>query len=430
MPFSTANFRDRLLPIALGQFVGLLCGLGSVKIFSRYVSPADYGAYGVFLSFAPLGMWVVHAGLIKFVARHWAGSPDRAGLLREVLVDTVRKLPWLAAATLGAALATDAAGFWHTWPALFAAAAFISVGLLAQTALQAERAHWKDFWISTVGSVSRSFVPPLLYVLAGGTLAVLEAGFGLHTALFAGGFLYLLARYKRTGPPGAPQLAAVYAGPLFVMLSLAGWLLTAVNRWIMAGFFGAEPAGYFTLAGNLTQIATSMFSLVVVQYFQPGLFAMYGEEAAQRRKLARRLDAIATGFWLCSLAGVAALHGIAPWLVGPLIDEKYRPALGWILPAGSFGVAVLTAQFYHTLLLAGKRERTCGPVDIATAVLLAGGGAAAAFAGEKFFRGWLLLAPLLPWLLTRPLARRFYFRNLEAPCPPASSVRSVDADKS
>ncbi|MFT3868297.1 MAG: oligosaccharide flippase family protein [Nibricoccus sp.] len=409
MPFTTANFRDRLLPITLGQIVGLLCGLGGVKMASRFVSPADYGAYGVFLSFTPLGMWVVHAGLIKFVARHWAGSPNRGALLREVIEASFKKLPWLALATLGAALAMNATGFIKIWPALFISASLLSIGLLAQTALQAERSHWTDFGISTVGSLSRSFLPPLLYVAAGSSLGFLETGFCAHTVLFASGFLYLWSRYKSTGTSdGSRQLSTVYAGQLFVMLSLAGWLLTAVNRWIVAGFFGQEKAGYFTLAGNLTQIATSMFSLVVVQYFQPGLFAMYGEQSEQRRLLARRLDLIAAGFCLCSLAGVVALHLIAPWLVGPLINEKYRPALGAIMPAGFFSVAILTAQFYHTLLLAGRRERACGPVDVTNALLLTAGGLIGAIFGERYFFDWLLISPLLPWLVTRQLARRYY----------------------
>ena len=96
MKLPTAHFRDRLLPITLSQAVGFLCGLAGVKIATRLVSPADYGAYGVFLTFTPLGIWVVHAGLIKFTARHWAASPNRGALLREVLRASGRKLPWLA----------------------------------------------------------------------------------------------------------------------------------------------------------------------------------------------------------------------------------------------------------------------------------------------------------------------------------------------
>lgn len=410
MKFSAADIRDRLLPITLSQGIGFLCGVIGVKIATKLISPADYGAFGVFITFTPLGMWVIHAGLIKFTARHWAASPDRGALLREVLRASVRKLPWLAVATLAAALAMNAAGVLRLWPALFASAALLSTGLLAQTGLQAERSHWTDFSISSVASLSRSFLPPMLYFFAGGSLLALETGFCLHAAIFACTALYLLNKYQAPKTTPAPQLTSVYDGPLFILLSLAGWLVTAVNRWLVAGFFGAEKAGYFTLAGNVAMIATSMLSIIFVQYFQPSLFASASEEPEPRRRLARRVDLIAAGYCTIALLGVATLHAISPWLVGPLINEKFRPAIDTIIPAGFFSVAVLTAQFYHTMLLAGRREKACGPVDISTALILGGGGLIAALVGERWFLLWLILSPVIPWLATRQLARHYYFK--------------------
>ena len=410
MKLPVANLRDRLLPITLSQGVGFFCGLAGVKIATRLVSPADYGAYGVFLTFTPLGMWVVHAGLIKFTARHWAASPNRGALLREVLKAGARKLPWLVVATVAAALTMNAAGFLRLWPALFASATLLSTGLLAQNALQAERSHWNDFAISSAASLSRSFVPPLLYLFAGGSLIALEAGFCLHTAVFACGCLYLLNKYRARKPAAAPQLTSVYEGPLFILLSLAGWLMTAVNRWIVAAFFGVEKAGYFTLASNVGLIVTSMLGLIFVQYFQPGLFAAASEEPAQRRQLARRVDLIAAAYCGFSISGVLALRLIAPWLIGPLISEKYRPALDMILGAGCFGAAMTTAQFFHTMLLAGRREKACGPVDFSTALVLSGGGLVAAIVSEHGFLFWLTVTPFVPWLTSRPLARHYYFK--------------------
>jgi hypothetical protein len=91
--------------------------------------------------------------------------------------------------------------------------------------------------------------------------------------------------------------------------------------------------------------------------------------------------------------------------VGPLIHPDYRAALPWILPAGWFGVALITLQFYQTLLLAGKCERACGPVELTTAVVLVGGSLIAATGGASWFSRWLLVTPLVPWLVTRPMAR-------------------------
>lgn len=313
-------------------------------------------------------------------------------------------------ATLAAALAMDATGFLRLWPALFTSATLLSIGLLAQNALQAERSHWKDFAVNSAASLSRSFLPPLLYLLAGGSLFALQTGFCLHATVVSCSCLYLLLKYRSPKPAEPPQLTSVYEGPLFILLSLAGWLMTAVNRWVVAAFFGVEKAGYFTLASNVAMIVTTMLGVVFVQYFQPGLFAAASEEPAQRRQLARRVDLIAAAYCALSLVGVAMLWLISPWLVGPLISEKYRPALAMIIAAGCFGAALTTAQFFHTMLLAGRREKACGPVDSLTALVLAGGGLAAAALSEHAFLLWLSFTPLVPWLATRPLARHYYFK--------------------
>ncbi|MFT3783141.1 MAG: oligosaccharide flippase family protein [Nibricoccus sp.] len=407
LPF--AKVRDRLLPITLGQAVGFVCGVLGVKVSTRLVTPSDYGAYGVFLSFAPLGMWVVHAGLIKFVGRHWAAAPDRGALLREVLRAGGRKLPWLVLGTLAASFAMTGVNGWAVWPALTFAASSMSVALLTQTALQAERSHWADLGIVFVASTSRSFLPPLLYAFAGGSLFALQAGYCLHTSLYAAAVVYLLLKYK-PGLGTAPTITAVYEGPLFITLALAGWVMQGANRWIVASFFGATEAGYFTLASNITIIVTSMLGMILVQYFQPGFFAAASEEPLTRRQLATRVDRVAFAYTVLALAGVATLRLIAPHLIGPLIDEKYRAALPMIVAAGCFGAAVVSAQFFHTLLLAGHREKACGPVDIGTAAVLVSASAVSAVFGEKALLTCLAFAPVVPWLLTRTLARHYYFK--------------------
>ena len=105
------------------------------------------------------------------------------------------------------------------------------------------------------------------------------------------------------------------------------------------------------------------------------------------------------------------LQGVAPWLVGSVISENYRPAIPYIMPAGFFLTAMITGTFYHALLLAGKREAACLPVDLSFFGLMAlGSMAAVAWGGDSGLRIWLLATPLLPWALNRPLARSYYFR--------------------
>jgi len=418
-----ARARDRLLPIVLSQFVGLLCGIGGVRLVSHWVPPATLGSYGIFLTFTTLGLWVVHAGLIKFIVRHWAETIDKNALLRAALCSWARKLIWLAIAAGIAAAAIDhlggVNGFVIATP-LFISAALLSLGVLAQNTVQAARRYWTDFTISVTGSITRTFLPPILFLTCGHALG-LYLGFGIHACCLAAVALWTLRTHLRPTPAITNALAVtpIYDGAFFATLSLIGWVLTGVNRWIVAGFLGETPAGLFTLAGNLAQIAPAMLGAVFMQYFQPGLFSAPHATPSDRRALAGRVDRIAGVYTLLALAGIAGVHLLTPWLIGSLIDERYHGALLYIAGAGCFSAAVIIGQFYHALLLAGRHERACAPVDLtAAAILILGGIAAMKLGGEPAFLRWLLVSPLVPWLVSRPLARRYFLGqtpNLENP---------------
>lgn len=392
--------------------------MAGVKLNSTLVPPELLGVYGVFLTFAPVGAWVVHAGLLKFVARHWAGAASRAALLREVATGWARRLPWLALAAGAGVLALPQASAGSSailGLALFAAASLLAAVALAQAALQAEGAHWRDCGVSACASLSRTFLPLVLFVTTGGALAGLWLGFGAHALVTAVAATWAVRTYwhatKDKAPAAIPSLAGAYGGPMFTALAATTWVLAGLNRWIVAGFFGAIEAGYFTLAGGAAVVLVSALGAVFMQYFQPGIFTLGdGSTGTDRTAVARRIDLVALVFACAGLAAVGVFALAAPWLVGPLIAEKYRAALPWIFPSGCFGVATITTVFYQTLLLAGRRERACAPVELTTAAVLILGCVVTAALGMEWLARWLVATPLVPWLLTRPLARRFFFR--------------------
>ncbi len=406
--------RLRLIPIALAQGFGVGCGIAGVKINSSLVPPEVLGVYGVFLTFAPIGMWVVHAGLMKFTVRHWAAAPSRPALLRVVAAAWARRLPWLALPAAAAAWALGGLAPGHALAlggALFTAAGLLAATALAQAALQAEGAHWRDSAVSMVLSVTRTFLPPLLYGATAGALAALWGGFALHAAIGAVAAAVMLRRYWH--PAGAERgapLGRTYGGLLFIMLAAAGWALAGINRWIVAGFFGELAAGYFTLAGGAATVLASSLGAIFMQYFQPGIFALADGPAPDRARVAARVDRVALVYAAAGFAAAGGLAWLGPWLVGPLIHPSYAAALPWLLPAGCFGVALITPQFYQTLLLAGRREDACGTVEMISALVLAAGCVGTALAGQEWFARWLLVTPLVPWLVTRPLARAAFFR--------------------
>ncbi len=419
----SGNSSLRLIPILLAQGVGVACGVAGVKLNSHLLPPDVLGFYGVFLTLAPLGMWVVHAGVVKFVVRQWAGSANRPHLLRHAFGLWARRLPWLALLAVPAAFALTRLGDSSpavAWLALFPAASLLVVGAVAQSALQAEGTHWRDCAVSVCGSASRTFAPLLWFVFGGGSVHALWSGFGVHALLFAGAGIWALQRYwlsSRASAEATPStLPLAFSGPLFVVLATTGWILAGLNRWLVAGFFGETEAGFFTLAGGAAVVLSATLGSVFIQYFQPGFFAL-GDIPEQRAHLAQRVDRAALAYAVGALAVIGGFALASPVLIGPLIDEQYRGALPWILPAGCFGVATITTVFYQSLLLAGRRESACGPVELTTAAVLATGCVATAAIDATWFARWLVLTPLIPWVLTRPLARRYFLKPGEAATP-------------
>lgn len=422
MPLPPTNLKQRLIPIVLAQAVGLACGLIGLKLSSHLVPPAALGLYGLFLTFTPVGMWLVYVGLLKYVVRHWAATTARTELRREILVVWVRRLPWLAflAGLPVFALTQLTQGERGLlWLALFSSAAVLTLAAFAQMALQADRAHWRDCATATAGSITRSFLPPLLFA-ATGSLAALWFGFALHAVVMAlTGIWAMRTRHDAAsaGPAAVPTSWRIYEGPLFTLLAAANLVLLGINRWLVVWFAGEQEAGYFTLAGNAVAIITSMLATMLMQYVQPDLFALGDRGTDHRPALARRMDLVALFYTITGLTGIAVLSALAPWLVGPLISEEYRPALAWIFPAGCFGLTVSLGLFYHTMLLAGRRERACAPVDLTAAAILIVGCTATAAAGTDWLARWLVVTPLVPWLLSRTLARYHLFKPDADPAP-------------
>lgn len=408
MKLSADDLRQRLLPILLGQAVGLVCGTIGVKLSSRLVAPDDYGMYGVFLSLVPLGSSVIYIGLVKFVQRHWQQSPDRPGLLRELFRAVAWRMPLLAGAAALAVAITAPAGAWTFGLLLVASALLAGIVALSQAALQAMRAHWRDFGLSTGLSVTRSFLPPLCYAASALASGALLLGFLAHAA--AGALLGLLSLrpWWRRQPGSAsapPQLAGHYAGAQFMVLAVAGWIVIGMNRWLVAWFHGHEVAGYFTLAGNIGILLPTMLGGLFLQFCQPLWFARGGFDASARHDLLRQGDRAALGYTGLSIAVLVALHFLLPFLVGPLIDERYRPAAGFVLGTGTFALGTTLAVFYHTLLLAAQREADCVRADLAGVVCYVAGSVGSAAVSLDAFKVWLLLSPLVPLVVNRTIVR-------------------------
>ncbi|MBI2514134.1 MAG: hypothetical protein HYV96_19350 [Opitutae bacterium] len=414
-----------MLPILLGQILSLGVGVAGVRLASSLVAPADYGIYGLFVSLTPLGAAVIYAGLVKYVARHWHETTDRQALKSATLTAAMRKAPWLviAAALTAAALP----GRWlGLFPALLVAASALGLLAFVQTALQADRANWRDFGVSLTGSLLRTLLPLALYALVGGKLQWLLVGFALYAVLTAAIAMGVGGWGSAWRTPRTTEVITTYDGPRFVVLAAVGWAMGASGRAIVAGFFGAAEAGYFVLAGNVALVVVSTLYAVVLQFFQPRLFAYAEETSGDIKVLTQITDLVAIGFTLLGVAGVVVLRALMPWLVGTLIAPQYADAANWLLAAGSFHLALLVPMFFHLLLIAARRESACGPAEIGTAIVLLAGGVGAAALSADTFRWFAMASPVVAWLVARPIAIWSLHRSRNRRADSAATPPSAD----
>ena len=191
-----------------------------------------------------------------------------------------------------------------------------------------------------------------------------------------------------------------------MILAATAWMLTGVNRWLVAWLFGAETAGYFTLASNIGAVLPAIPGMIMLQYFLPEWFTVVINSPGSQRKLLRDVDRVALIYTVLGLSVAVAVHAAMPLLIGTLVSVRYAPAARFVLMTGCFVVSTTTGMFYHTMLIAAKQERACSMADLGGAVCLILGCIISAGLGLEWFKDWLMISPIVPWLVNRTLARR------------------------
>lgn len=193
-------------------------------------------------------------------------------------------------------------------------------------------------------------------------------------------------------------------------VGLFGWLALSAPRWLAAVALSPEATGYFILAVNLSMFVPSAVNLIGQSYSFPPLFAANRAGAAEA-VLVRMTDRTAASMLVLGQAGLIALHWCGPWLVGPIVDPRYGPAMGWLLAAGGASLAGGTGPIFCNLLLARNHGSSCLHVTAWSAIFRIGVVAALAWAGsiDIFRYGLCILAwptAALEWWMTRRILRR------------------------
>jgi hypothetical protein len=383
--------------------MGLACGILGVQWTSSVVPPALLGWYGLLVAAVQLGVVVTHQGWIKHVQKTWTKQCSAKAVFRNGVAASLAPAIWLAIALLAVLAILRVTGNVPATPAIYlwllVANLGVVIGTVVQTALHAEGRYWPAFIVAAVGSISRSFGPPLGVMLLGATLAVMANAFLIHLALLIAAGAFFLA-----APRGGVATTAARVDPaprnmgFLAAAGLSGWLAAAAPRWIAALILDDNTTGFFVLAGNLSLAVPASVGSILLSYSFPKLFeqARIGASAKQLTRYNQRVVATVV---VGSQIGILALAGLTPWLVGTIIAPQYADAARWLLPTGNAILAATTAQFFHNVLIAQDRESDCFWLSAVSLTVRVGTMFVGAAAGVEAFRWSLILLPYVTVLI-------------------------------
>lgn len=341
------------------QAVQGLAGLGAVVVFTRLLSPTDYGAYALGFSVATLvgtcAFTWLEAAMARFHAAE-AEGPDRAALFATVY-RTFAALSVLAPlAAVGFALLAPAPG-----PVRWAVAAGVgamTTRSLLKLAQERRRAagEVKAYALIDMAQTAGAFVLGALGALAGlGGAAPLLGAAVVNLLLVAVTLKGELAPV-RAGRFDRARLTryAGYGLPLSLSLVLT-LVLATTDRFVLAAFTDEATVGAYHAGYTLSNRTLDVLFLWLGMAGGPAAVAALergGVEAL--RRTAREQAALMALLALPATAGLTLVsRPLAELMVGPALREGAAQVTPWIALSGLLGGA--TTYYFHTAFTLGRR---------------------------------------------------------------------------
>ena len=341
--YTAASILSKVIAVAL------------LPLYTRYLTPADYGAAEILFSGVVLVSIVVRFGLIEAILRFYYQDDEDP---KAVVAATFAGLFWLS--TLGALLALPFAG-----P--------ISEALLDESAPELVRIAIGGLWVLTMWEFMLTlfrlderarafFLTTILNVVAAIVLTVVlvvgldEGARGLLLGSYATGAAFVLVlialQWRRLSlRPDVPLLRRLFRFGLPTMpAEVSLYLLNFVDRLIIVRTLGLAEAGLYSLAVKFAQGVN-----VLVRGFQlawpPLAYSIRDDEEARRiyatvvTLFVAGCAFVVTGMWLFSRWIVRAL-------AAPEFFDSYE-AIGLIATA-----VTLYALYLVLVVILGRTGRT------------------------------------------------------------------------
>jgi O-antigen/teichoic acid export membrane protein len=344
------------LPMNIVQGV---VGLFSIVIFTRWLSPADYGVYALAFSAMTLAHTLVFAWMEAAMARFYAPEAESGSLAN--LITTLYRC-WLGAALAFAAIAGV---ILLVWPgdgpvkiAVVAGLAAILARSLAKLNQERRRAAGdvRGAALLDIAQTVGGFAVGAGLIVVGLRGAGPIAGLGAAAAVAL--IFVLPAELRRTrGGEFAPNRAQSYAAyglPVALSLILALALATT-DRFLLAAFLNDTAVGVYHAGYSLANRTLDVMFIWLGAAGGPALImALERGGGAALEKAAREQAGLMLALGVPASVGLALVaRPLAEVMVGPALREGAASVTPWIAASALF--AGLTTYYTHQAFTLGRR---------------------------------------------------------------------------
>jgi O-antigen/teichoic acid export membrane protein len=341
------------------NIVQSLVGLFSIVVFTRLLTPAEFGVYAVAFSAMTLGHTLVFSWMEAAMARFYAPEA-RAGRLPDHLATLYRC--WLPASALYVAIGGAALAL---WPGDGPVKLAVGVGMAATLArslmkLNQERRR-------AAGDVRGAALMDMVQTLAGFGLGagLIYAGLagaapiaGLGVAAAGAVILLLPGELKRAagGAFEAARARTYFSYGLPVALSLIFALaLATTDRFLLAAYLGDATVGVYQAGYSLASRTLDVMFIWLGAAGGPALIvALERGGAAALAKAAREQAGFMLALALPASLGLALVaRPLADVMIGPALRQGAAEVTPWIAASALF--AGLTTYYTHQAFTLGRR---------------------------------------------------------------------------
>lgn len=331
------NYLAGYLPINLVQAVA---ALGLVAIYSRLLTPDQYGRYALVIIIVQWGQSLLFSWLYYGVSRFHEAARIQDGLATLLATVYVTAISLIGVLALGAGLALGflddneqrlvAAGLTY-----LAARSLLLIGLEAH---RAARRVWRYTWLEGLQYLfSVGLGALLIYSSEDGAVAALWGGALTNLVLLLLDTPYLLKQIRRPVSPGSDLLykLASYGFPL-ALSSLLSLIIAGSDRFFIAWLMDERAVGVYSVAYALADRPLSiLFSWVGMAAVPLAFAAMERDGVAAARQIVADTGKTLILLLLPCAAGLAAIAApMAATLVGADFRLEATHIIPWIALAG------------------------------------------------------------------------------------------------